>query len=475
MRSVLFGAVAILAFLVCYVALDSRPAIAFAVLTIGAPGIIAAARFQRSGLIDALGLFCLAFVAYNGVILLRLATMPENTAVSYPWTFTQEHYAQAGLIDAIAALTICVTSLIVTALWKPRHTATLRQTGSRGCHIAWFPAGLVMYVLGLAMYFQQWQQAGGYLAGLKAGRSIRFEVFGSNGLSWPYTAFAVPGLAAMWYASAQHRLRAVRWSAWVALLLWCALLLPQGDRLYVIEALIAVVAVHCSCRRRPLALTTRNVAALLLIYVVSATFGQFRGLFAPLAGGGMTWSEARQCLTSSCSVDWIKPERSELAGPYFSLLQVSAAPSEELLQGKNSVVEALLTILPKAVYPGQKPTLLSHRFETSVYRGRGTAPGWGFSAVAEAYLNLGYAGVIVMFVLWTFLFSALDAVKRLPVVFSVLLPEVVNANRMDFRNVYGEAAYYVFGVGLTFLLVKLLGVFFQKSPQGYSIVYNSRV
>src|ERR1700759_4534600 len=86
-RSALGGLPAILAgcsaliFLACYIRFDARPAIAWAVLTITAAGTTAIRRLRANGVLDPLGLFALCFVAYNGVLLLRLATLqePSNT------------------------------------------------------------------------------------------------------------------------------------------------------------------------------------------------------------------------------------------------------------------------------------------------------------------------------------------------------------------------------------------------------------
>ena len=84
----------------------------------------------------------------------------------------------------------------------------------------------------------------------------------------------------------------------------------------------------------------------------------------------------------------------------------------------------------------------------------------GFNPVAEAYLNFGVFGVIVVFALWTIAFYMLSSCKtRAPIgvlLFAVLLPEAIDANRIDFRNVYCIAVYFAATVLIVYLMATLI-------------------
>jgi hypothetical protein len=456
----LLGLATAVAFIACLLIGARGPTLACAIVTIAAPGAIALRRFRQYGLLDALGLFCFAFVAYNGLMLLRFMTMADLTDIPYPWPFSQEAFAHAGLLDAIAAVTIFVTASILTRVWPSPKVSDVRPHAPVRRYSSWFIAGLLMYLAGIVMYFLQYDQLGGYLAALKVGRVNRFGLLstGSAGLSWPYIAFVLCGLAAMWFAYVEQKTPFRKWAAWSALVVWCGLLLPQGDRLVPLEAVFAVLAVVFTCRRLKLALNVKTVSIFVAAYLVLAVFGHLRAVIAPITGGEMTNQEAQVFVQSNSMLDWAKPEHSELAGPYFSLLQVISNPSQDLLV-ENSYVSSLPTLLPKAMYPGIKPIELALRFSASVYTGHGAAPGWGFSPVAEAYLNFGTAGVVFIFMMWTVFFFTLDHLKHFyPIgmlLFSVLLLETVDANRIDFRNVYGVTAYFTLAILLTTALSKL--------------------
>jgi hypothetical protein len=454
-----FGA--LFAFLICYLVFDGQPAIAWSIVTIAAPGAIAAQRFRDQGLLDPLGLFCFAFVAYNGVLLLRLATMGDPTATPYPLSFTQEAYGRAGLLNAIAAVTIFATATVASRVLPTKtHFDQVKASHPGRNSAAWFYSGLIMYVIGLAMYFLEYDQIGGYLAGIKGGRGNRFDEFHSAALSWPYLAFLIPGLAAVWYSAAHTSTKATKWIARAALVLWCGLLVPQGDRLLVLQAILATAAVSFVCRRRKLALGIRLCVLLTLAYIALAAFGYLRVAIAPWVSGEMTNADVEFFLATDPLGDHLKPERSELAGPYLSLLQVTTDSQGDILQG-NSYANAIMSVLPKALYPGTKPIYLSELFAQTIHRGKGPVSGWGFNPVAEAYLNFGMIGIVFPFMLWTIAFYVLSALKVYPpvgtLIFAVLLPEAIDANRMDFRNVYCIVVYFTAGVAITFMLTK----FFQ--------------
>lgn len=457
----LLGLAATIAFITCLLIGDRGPTFACAIVTIAAPGAIALRRFRQYGLLDALGLFCFAFVCYNGLMLLRFMTMADLTDIPYPWPFSQEAYAHAGLLNAIAAVTIFVTASILTRVWPTPKVSDSKRSAPARSYSPWFAAGLFMYLAGIAMYFMFYNQIGGYLVAAKGGRVNRFEAFstGNTGLSWPYLAVVLSGLAAMWYANAQQSTRGKKWIAWSALALWCGLLLFQGDRMLPIQAVLTVLAATFISSGRKLLLSLRVISLVAVAYVVLAIFGQLRVVIAPLMGGEMSNRDAQVFVQSHSVLDWVKPEHSELAGSYFSLLQVVGNPSQDLLV-ENSYISSLLVVLPKAFYPGTKPTELAARFASSVTGGHGAVAGWGFSPIAEAYLNFGTAGVAFIFMLWTLFFYALDHLKySSPVgmlIFSVLLLEVVDANRIDFRNVYCTVAYFTLGIFLTAAIRKAL-------------------
>jgi hypothetical protein len=61
--------------------------------------------------------------------------------------------------------------------------------------------------------------------------------------------------------------------------------------------------------------------------------------------------------------------------------------------------------------------------------------------------------------LWTIGFYVLGTWKMYPPIgvlaFAVLLPEAIDANRIDFRNVFCIIVYFTAGVGITFIVSKV--------------------
>ena len=151
----------VLAFLACYIWLDSRPGVAWSILTIFAAGTTATRRLRLNGLLDPVGLFAFTFTAYNGVLLLRLATMQDPGSVVYPWPFSPLAYGQTGVLDAVAALTILFTDIFLTRIapttgyFSPEAARDTKRSPT-----AWLHAGLFVYVAGLLMYFEQYSQIG---------------------------------------------------------------------------------------------------------------------------------------------------------------------------------------------------------------------------------------------------------------------------------------------------------------------------
>ncbi len=443
----------ILSALALQIADSSKAAMSLSVTTMLLMGVTAYWRFRKYGL-DALALFSVGFGLYDGLLLFRLATVGGEKDLIYPTAFGGDTYARVGILVALAATVISVTSLSWEALLAPTFqnggaaSRTESRPRGRGPQM-WFWAGMTCYAGGVAMYFLQLDQLGGYIAALAMDRGERFSAAASsNFLSYPFGALVVPGLAAMFLGAYRGRTRGQRICSWSLSALWCVLVILLGDRRLALQALLTVAGVLSVVRPGMLRVRFRTWVLIFAGYILFSTFGQARYLVANVASGRSSVGEAFSKVFDEWSGEWVAPENTEFAGPFFSLLSV-ASESNQHIYGE-SYYDSLLYILPKALYPGQKPESLTHKFDEEVHEGGGTVSGWGYNPVAEAFLNFGVAGVVLMFVLWTMLLLVLGFVKHHGatglLVFSALLSEAVNANRINFGVVYSESAYLVLGI-----------------------------
>jgi oligosaccharide repeat unit polymerase len=452
-----FCALCVLVVLVLQTIDSSNSAVSVAILVTLLSGFTALWRFRQHGA-EPLAMFCFAFSLYDGVLLFRLATIGDDSVLVYPSTFSPDTYASAGVLCLIASISILSTAFVWDSVAKS-HPDSLRKVRSWSSCTHWFWAGMCMYGIGLVFYYLQFQQFGGYLVSLALDRGKRFELASSeSALSYPYLAFVVPGIACLCYGSGKSLKQRV--TCYMCIALWCAVVLLQGDRRLVLQAILTVTGVISIVKPNTFKMNVRGWVMLAVAYCAFATFGYARSMIYVVASGEATTNVAIDALTSDWSSQWITPERSEFAGPYLSLLS-AVSQSNQRLNG-SSYYESLLTVLPRFLYPGRKPELLTHEFDEKVHRGGGVVSGWGYNPVAEAFLNFGSLGVGAVFVLWTLCFLLLGAIRRRGafgiLVSAVLFSEAVNANRIDFRNVYGESVYLFGGV----LIAAAIAAIFRK-------------
>lgn len=433
---------------------DHHRAASAAMLVIFISGFTAYSRLRDKGL-DPLGVFCVGFFFYDGILLLRLATIGDGARLPYPAGIGPAAYSKAGVLTVIAAATIAFTAAVWDRVAPPFGPGkAISGTNAR----AWFYAGAFVFSLGIILYFLQYRQIGGYIAALSTGRGDRFDAFGNAALSYPYGAFVVPGIACMYYGAQVARCFRFRIIGTISTIMWCVLVMLPGDRRLAVQAILAVLALISILepkRLRPRGSTLMLGAVAIALLCV---YGYVRGIVSDVASGYRSAAAAVELATTDTGYDWILPENTELAGPYYSLLY--AVSNDSIRLHGSSYTQSLLTALPRFLYPGTKPIPLTDQFSRTVHRGRGPVSGWGFNLVAEAFMNFGYVGVPLVACLWALFFLCLGAVRhRTPIgtlIFAVLLPEALNANRIDFRIVYWESSYIIGGVLVAVLLQGLL-------------------
>lgn len=443
----------------------TNSSVSLSIVTILISGFIAAWRFRRFGL-DPLGVFAAGFLMYDGVLLLRLSVVSGSSVLAYPTTFTNDSYAAAGALCALAAATVLLTMLTWEGVvGKPRTSgfATLSEASA----FSWFWVGIFCYFIGLVMYYLQFRQFGGYVASLAIQRGDRFALASAeSALSYPYMAFVVPGIACMCYGALTSAKQLRRFAFYALTTLWCLLVLLQGDRRLLLQALLAVFGVIAAVRPQTLRLRARTWILIAAAYVLFVAFGYARNFISGIATGETSTSQAVSDLNDEMSGDWLTPEHSEFAGPYLSLL-VGVSSHTEYLYGA-SYYESFFTVLPRFMYGGQKPTPISEQFAQEMHTGGGTVSGWGYNPVAEAYGNFGVVGVVLIFMLWTVYFLLMKSIRSWGewgvLLAAVLLSEAVNANRIDFRIVYWETTYFMVGIA-TAWIVKGIMIRMLTHPQ----------
>ncbi len=453
-----FSALGALGVLLLQIIGGQSSAVSLAVLTILISGFTALWRIRRYGL-DPLGAFSAAFLLYDGVLLLRLSLISNSSVLLYPTSFGDETYATAGGLCALAAATVLLTMLTWEGTVGGPSRNNFVKPGEASA-LTWFWVGIVCYCIGLILYYLQFQQFGGYLVGLAMQRGDRFELSSSvNALSYPYMAFVVPGIACMSYGSLTSVKKTRRAAFYTLTAIWCLLVLLQGDRRLMLQAILTIAGVMAVVRPQALRLRVRTWILIAAAYCLLALFGYARDFIFSIASGETTTAQALSEVNDQMSSDWLTPEHSEFAGPYLSLLVAVSVHSEHLYG--STYYESLLTALPRFMYPGQKPEVLSDGFARQMHRGGGPASGWGYNPVAEAYLNFGVVGVLLIFALWTIYFLVMRSIRSWGdwgiLLSAVLLSEAVNANRIDFRNVYWETIYFIVGITMASILKVIIG------------------
>ena len=187
--------------------------------------------------------------------------------------------------------------------------------------------------------------------------------------------------------------------------------------------------------------TFRVMTACSIAFITLMAFGAIRAQIPSFLAKNASLSEvALGSSEQATDLKYLFPEHNELGGPYLSVLY-SATHDADPIYGR-SYLDSVIRLVPRFLYPGQRPELLSTQFSEAMhglyYGNLSAAQGWGYSFIAEAYDNFGTLGVVLGSTAWTAVFivmATLPARFRSGLFFfSILLPQALNCNRNDFSG-----------------------------------------
>lgn len=420
-------------------------------------GDVAWKRLRNISISDPLGIFATFFTAYNGLLLFSfaLAANPHVREELYPIEYS----------DAVYLKCACLSTLAAVGIWSAHRLSrwiagTPKQcTKARVKHnsLASFAVGLVFFLIGLTLYFIDYGRGGGYIALLSVTRVERGIKLSDIRGGLPYLSFVYVGVAFLAYSFSEAQRKVHKVVLFSCVCIWLLLTLAMGDRRPGVATLLIVFGVVTAMRRSKLKLTIPRVAAIILLYVVVVGFGSMRFVVFARASGLMTSSEASNWILDNASLDWISPAKSEFAGPYITL--ADAVDRGRGFSLGESYLAGIPQVLPRSVYPGEKPEAINDEFasEMAARGGLQVVSGWGYSPVAEAYLNFRSAGVLPVFffgaIFCACVFSSRLVHPASNLVSALMLPVMLDANRTDWSNLLQGTVFtlVVFCIALLFV------------------------
>jgi hypothetical protein len=426
--------------------------------------MVAYVAMKERGILDPTALFPACFAAYNGVPLIRFLSDDAPQHLVFPVKFEPDTYFRGGLYSALGAIFLAIT----WALWKRpghRNVSKLDLTG-------WFKVGTAFYAFGILLYLLQYLQIGGYSAALAMDRVRRFEIMAEKTVSLPYFAFVLVGLVMTAFSGKEPRKRL---ATILMTVLWCVMVMGQGDRRLLLQTVLAVLSAQMFVAAKSTKIRMKHLVLVVCAYAALAIAGRLREEIPRLASDASSHQRMTYVEKKDSWLDSIEPGNSELGAPFLSVLY-----NAEYVKGHSlgrSYVETIPTILPRIIYPSKPPSPAAE-LANEVDRGRilGFAPaGWGYSPIAEAFLNFGIPGVCIISSLWMAAFIALSQLRNYRwglVTAAVLAPEGINANRIDFRTVYLESLSCAVIVILAALIVRSL---YQPSSRKRPMALEARI
>jgi oligosaccharide repeat unit polymerase len=421
----------------------------FSMLTPVVIGVLAA---KRGGILDPVAVFTFAYAAYNGLILSRFAFL-EPFDFPYPIGVNQSILFRASIMSSLGTIGLALGWLFGSR----RRPYRLPRRSESQCAAA-FTTGCAFYGVGIFFYLLQYQQLGGYTGALAIDRAERFAMMQQT-ISTPYVGFVIVGLVLMFYGGIYQSRKRTNWAI-AALGFWVLAVGLQGDRRLILQILMAVGLVIGSIR--PTFTKFRPLVLLVIMVGLFAAllFGQYRPFLTFFLSKGMTVSEIIELAKQHASPTFIMPENTEFGGPYVSILDLSHGKIEYSLG--ITYLSSIPAVIPRAIYPGKKTIAPSEDLANSLNKTSGAPVGWGYTPIAEAYLNFGMAGVLPIMCLWSLFFTWLSQIRWRGIIGVVtaatLVQQAVNVNRIDFRSVYLESFFSMFAAGAALLCISL----FQK-------------
>ncbi len=368
---------------------------------------------------------------------------------------------QAALCFWLGSLGLLGSLLFVKQSTFKRQSDIISPKVLRGIRLA----ALTGFVLGIVMLLLDYARLGGIFKALAMERGNRMALMSAKRGNLPYIYFLFISSAIYFYYLIYRpkgkRLKGYTFFVLINLAM-IGLWILEGERSNILMLAFIILAIWAS--KYPVRISVKWFIIFSILWLLFASIAYVRDAIThSIRARDPTIIISR--VKEKFDWKWLYP--GEFKGPYLTIT-ASIARGEEFKCGQT-YLQAIPYLLPRSLYPGEKPLTVGHEFGKYMQSllNRKRRIGVGFSPIAEAYINFGFIGpLIVLFLFGIGLgyFSSLQRRKSFlwTIVYASLLPVAWKLNRSGFANCFSYMAYSL-GT-LVFLYILMLFIAETFSP-----------
>jgi len=316
---------------------------------------------------------------------------------------------------------------------------------------------IVGFLIGVFLLVVDYSRFGSIFQLLAMKRDARMSLISSTRGNLPYLYFLFVSSSMYFYSivhSAKRRIVKKYVFFGLAVLPIIILWLFEGERGNIMTIGLILLAVWSS--RFLIKVSIKWVIFLGLLWILFSFIGYIRGAVT-VAIRTYNPKVITSYIKERAEWRWFYPR--EFSGPYLTLT-ASIDRKEEFRYGRT-YLQAIPYLLPRSLYPGEKPLTIGHEFGEymqSLVDHKGKI-GVGFLPVAEAYINFGWIGPAIMMFLIGICINYLSSFRKKKtffwtILYANLLPLAWEFNRTGFANCF---FYTIYSIGtLVFLYILIL-------------------
>jgi len=376
-------------------------------------------------------------------------------------TYPEQINIQAALCFWLGSLGLLSSLLFVKRSNVERQSSVISPKILRGVR----SAALIGFILGIVMLLLDYARLGGIFKTLAMERGDRMALMSAKRGNLPFLYFLFTSSAMyFYYLIYRTNWKTLKGYAFFGLvnLAIIGLWILEGERSNIIMLTLILLAIWSS--KYPVRISVKWFIIFSILWFLFSSIAYVRDAITNSIRARdptIMISHVKERFTW----EWLNP--GEFKGPYLTLT-ASIDRGEELKYGQT-YLQAIPYLLPRSLYPGEKPLTVGHQFGKYMQSllGRKRRIGVGFSPIAEAYINFGFIGPFIVMFLFGIGLGHLSSLRRKKsffwvILYAGLLPVAWKFNRSGFANGF---SYMVYSLGaIIFLYILILFIAETFSP-----------